>query len=127
MVNDCPKGFDLVQMGYDKRCLKWETSSRPWIEAENKCQSLGGNLVHIMNEQEQKDFNQWHIGKVHNKDDDWMNDKWAGSWIGLTDIYSGLVIKLMMIGGALEPIESLDRSAIKLILLFRVKSNGMEP
>ena len=42
-----------------------------------------------MNEQEQKDFNQWHIGKVHNKDDDWMNDKWAGSWIGLTDIYSG--------------------------------------
>ena len=126
-MNDCPKGFDLVQMGYDKRCLKWETSSRPWIEAENKCQSLGGNLVHIMNEQEQKDFNQWHIGKVHNKDDDWMNDKWAGSWIGLTDIYSGLVIKLMMIGGALEPIESLDRSAIKLILLFRVKSNGMEP
>ena len=114
-------------MGYDKRCLKWEATSRPWIEAENKCQSLGGNLVHIMNEQEQKDFNQWHIGKVHNKDDDWMNDKWAGSWIGLTDIYSGLVIKLMMIGGALEPIESLDRSAIKLILLFRVKSNGMEP
>ena len=63
--------------------------SRPWIEAENKCQSYGGNLVHIMNEQEQKDFNQWHIGKVHNKDDDWMNEKWAGSWIGLTDIYSG--------------------------------------
>ena len=89
MVNDCPKGFDLVQMGYDKRCLKWETSSRPWIEAENKCQSLGGNLVHINNEQEQRDFNQWHIGKVHKKDDDWINDKWAGSWIGLTDIYSG--------------------------------------
>ena len=92
VVNDCPSGFDLVQMGYDKRCLKWETSSRPWIEAENKCQSYGGNLVHIMNEQEQKDFNQWHIGKVHKKDDDWMNEKWAGSWIGLTDIYSGSVL-----------------------------------
>ena len=32
-------------------------TGRPWAEAEQECREKNGNLLHIMNEAEQKDYN----------------------------------------------------------------------
>ena len=47
VIRDCPSGYDNVQFGYDRICLKLLTSKRPWIEAEQYCQKDNGNLVHL--------------------------------------------------------------------------------
>ena len=60
VIRKCPSGYSLIQMGYDEVCLKFKGSGRPWVEAEQECRKDNGNLVHIMNEQEQTDYNKVH-------------------------------------------------------------------
>ena len=45
VVRVCPTGYDEVSFGYNKKCLKLYTSTRPWIEAEQECQKNNGDLV----------------------------------------------------------------------------------
>ena len=34
VVRKCPSKYDLLQFDYDEVCLRWISSERPWIEAE---------------------------------------------------------------------------------------------
>ena len=45
-------------------------------------------LVHISNDQEQADFDSWHSKKVKEYYESHEGKTHAGTWIGLSDIYS---------------------------------------
>ena len=79
----CPSDFELVKFGYNgETCLRYKSSAQPWIEAFRKCKDdLDSTLIHISNDQEQKDFTTWLETQV-------KKDKDAGVWLGMTDMES---------------------------------------
>ena len=59
----------------------FKKSEKPWLEAVDKCNAYGGDMVRIYDEQQQADFNNW----ITQKEKDWDGDKvYKGSWIALT-------------------------------------------
>ena len=109
VIKKCPSNYDLVEWGNDEICLMWKSSKKEWIWAEGYCKDYGGNLVQILNEQQQKAFNAWHRSGLSKSPDILMKSLWfkepsqrktidgwkakgneykKSTFIGLTDIYS---------------------------------------
>lgn len=82
----CPGYFEVVKMGYDTEvCLQMHSSTKNWSKALNSCKNDGATLVHIVNDQEQADFDKWHSGKISQES---KSSDQTGTWLGLSDIES---------------------------------------
>ncbi|KAI5086787.1 ladderlectin, partial [Silurus meridionalis] len=61
--------------GFGRKCYRYITEAKPWIEAEKYCQQLGGNLASVHSNQTQYQLKR--MGKI--------SGKYHRTWIGAQD------------------------------------------